>query len=55
MRSIYAIIFPGEMPRTRGRDGSIIRHNKSRHGFHTSMHGRLAIELGSIPYSDPSS
>jgi len=42
------------MPRTIGRDGSVIRHNNARRGVHTSMHGRLAIELGSIPYSGPS-
>jgi len=43
--------FPGEMPRTRGRDDFVIKHNNARRGVHTSMHGRLAIELGFIPYS----
>ena len=42
------------MPRTRGEDGSIIMHNHVRCGFPTSMHGRLAIKLGSIPYSGSS-
>jgi len=42
------------MPRTKGRDGSIIKHNHAKYGVPTSMHGHLAIELGSIPFSRPS-
>ena len=51
---MMSFFFPGEMSRTIGRDGSVIRHNNARRGVHTSMHDRLAIELGSIPYSGPS-
>jgi len=42
------------MPKNRGRGGAIIRHYNARRGVPTSLHGRLAIELGSIPYSGPS-
>jgi len=40
------------MVRTRGRDGSIVKRGKPRHGVVRSMHGQLVVDLGSIPYSD---
>jgi len=38
------------MVRTRGKDGSIVRHGQPRRGASTSRDGQLAIDLGHIPY-----
>jgi len=45
------IPFVGHMPRTKGRDGRVIRHEHARRGMHRIMHGRLAIELGGLLYT----
>lgn len=48
----YVNICFRKMVRTRGRDGSIVKRGKPRHGVVRSMHGQLVVDLGSIPYSD---
>jgi len=37
------------MVRNIERDDSIVRHGQARRGVPTSMHGQLAVDMGSIP------